>query len=214
MATTAKKPVEDKAGKSRAIELKKCITPEFRVSFPSLFTPKEYDGGDAKYCLTMLFPKTTDLSAPAITGGLSLKRIIHNAIVETYGPDKDKWPKQFRRPFRDGNEKEGTEGYKDVIFVSATSKKRPGLVDKDLNPILSEEAFYAGCWARAEVIAFTYETKGNKGVSLSLQNVQKLRDDTSFSGRKKAEDVFTKAAGGDDADDYADDDGDDEVELD
>jgi hypothetical protein len=179
------------AGKTKdsAIATKRCMTPEFRVSFPSMFKPKAFEGQEAKFGLTMLFPKTTDLK--------ELKRAAFNAAVEKWGT-KDKWPKNLRLPFRDGNEKADMEGYKDTTFVSATSKQQPGLVNKAVEEIISEAEFYPGCYARATLIAFAYDQKGNKGVSFSLQNVQKIRDGKSFSGRRKASDEFDAVDSGDD----------------
>jgi len=57
---------------------KKCITPKFRVSFPSVFTSKSFDGGEAKYSVVMLFPKETDLK--------DLKRAVHNVATAKWGP--------------------------------------------------------------------------------------------------------------------------------
>lgn len=164
------------------IQKKKCITPEFRASFPHLFKPKAFkQGQEPKFMLTMLFTKKQDLK--------ELKRAAHNAAVEKWGP-KENWPAKMKMPFRDGNEKSDLEGYADMITVTATSKTQPGVVSQDLSPILSEQQFYAGCYARAELIAFPYDESGNVGVSFALQNVQKLRDGKPFSGRKRAEDVF------------------------
>lgn len=190
--------------KSKGIEKKKCVTHEFRVSFPALFTPKAFEGQEAKYSIVMLFPKSVDLGKAAGGQLVSLKQAAINAAIEKWGP-KEKWPKGLRFPFRNGDEKEDTEGYKGHIFVSASSKTQPGLVNAHLKPILNEREFYAGCYARAEVIAFAYDKVGNKGVSFSLQNVQKLRDGDPFSGRKAAEDVFDAVEDtSDDEDSYED----------
>lgn len=168
--------------KGMEIEKKKCMTPKFRVSYPSVFEAKSYEDGPAKYSVVMLFDKKTDLK--------ELKRAAHNAAIEKFGA-KDKWPKNFRMPFRDGDEdRADTPGYENSIFITASSKQRPGVVDQQRNQLISDEDFYAGCYARATLIAFAYDTKGNKGVSFSLQNVQKLADGEKFSGRKSAEDEF------------------------
>ena len=194
MAQAANDPAAS-SERQRAIEKKKCITPEFRISFPNLFEPKSFKNGEPKCSLTMLFPKTTDLAQPAQKGkdgkpiGISLKHAVYNAAVEKWGP-KEKWPEGLRLPFRDGNKKSELEGYADTIFCTASSKRRPGVVNPDRTKVINPEEVYAGCYCRAEVIAFAYDTAGNKGVGLSLQNVQKLRDGEEFSGRKKAEDVF------------------------
>lgn len=188
------------------IQAKKVITPEFRVSFPAVFTAKAFQNQEPKYSVVMLFSKKTDIS--------ELKKAAMNAAAEKFGNDKTKWPKNLKMPFRDGDEKADTPGYKDTIFVTASSKQRPGLVDRSRQAILSEEDFYAGCYARAELIAFAYDTAGNRGVSFSLQNIQKLKEGEKFSGRKAAEDVFDSVEDdSDNPDNYGSSDADDEYDL-
>lgn len=179
-----------------SIESKKCITPEFRVSFPAVFKPKAFEGQEAKFGVTMIFPKKTDLN--------SLKKIARNAATEKWGPDAKKWPK-FKYPtFRDGDEEKGDDpSYADSIFCTAKSKLQPGLVDSKRQAILNERDFYAGCFARAEIIAYAYDTAGNRGIGFSLQNIQKTRDGDRLSGRKDAEDVFDEVEdASDDASSY------------
>ncbi len=179
------------------IEKKKCTTPEFRASFPQVFEPKSFQDQPAKYSIVMLFAKTTDLK--------ELKRAVFNAATEKWGA-KEKWPKGLRMPFRDGNEKADMTGYKDTIFVSASSKERPGVVDQKRAPIVADDnVFYAGCFGRATLIAFAYDKAGNRGVSFSLQNIQKVKDGQPFSGRKAAADEFTDIEeDSDNADNYSD----------
>lgn len=161
----------------------KVTTPEFRVSFPHVFKAHTgFEGQEAKFSLTMLFDKKkADLS--------KMKEAAFAAATEKWGP-KEKWPKNLRMPFRDGNEKSDLQGYENTIYVTVSSKQKPGLVDNQVQPIISEDDFYAGCYARATLTAFAYDKAGNKGISFGLQNIQKLRDGESFSGRKRAEDEF------------------------
>ena len=163
------------------------LTPEFRVSFPAVFTPKaSMDGGKSKFTITMLFQKTTDITA--------LKLAVKAALVEKWGADATKYPKNLRLPFRDGTEKD-YDGYgADVVFCSATSMQKPGLVDQAVQAIIEPNEFYGGCYARATVNAYAYEVKGNKGVALGLRNIQKLRDGEPFSGRSKPETDFDAIA--------------------
>lgn len=176
------------------IEKKKCTTPEFRVSFPHVFEKHSgFEGQEPKYSCVMLFPKNTDLK--------ELKRAAFNAATEKWGP-KEKWPKQLRMPFRDGDEKSDLAGYEGHIFVSASSKQKPQVVgNKKIDGAFpriekEDESFYAGCYGRATLIAFAYDKMGNKGVSFSLQNMQKLRDGEQFSGRKNADDEFDEVDDG------------------
>lgn len=163
-------------------DVKKVMTPEFRVSFPAIFKPISFEGGEAKYKINMMFPKGTDLSA---------MKAIAKAAIETKWPDAAKRPKDLRNPFRDGDvEKPDWPEYADTIFVSASSKMKPGLVDQNVQPIIEESEFYAGCYARATVTAFAYDVAGNKGVAFGLQNVQKIKDGEPFSGREAPETEF------------------------
>lgn len=195
--------------KNKSIESKKCVTPEARLSFPALLEPSAYKGQDPKYSARLLFLKNIDLSKPANGQKISLKHAVLNAGNEKWG-SRDKWPKNIRLPFRDGNDKPDIEGYADTIFITANSKKRPGVVGPSLQPILNAEDIYAGCYVRAEVIAFAY-TKPTPGISFSLQNIQKIRDGESFSGRKDPTTVFdaveTVDSSADDPMSYASSDG-------
>lgn len=187
------------------IKLKKCTTPKFRVSFPHVFEPNSFKGQKPKYSVTMLFDKSADMK--------ELNRAIKNAMVEKFGKDKDEWPK-YKRPFRNGSlEKPDLEGYKGKIFFTATCKTKPGLIDgmNENVPIESEEDFYAGCYAKATLIAFYYDDPKD-GVSFALCNLKKVGDGKPFSGKRDAAEDFS-----DDVDDSESDDEDnyeDEIDED
>lgn len=172
---------------------KSCLTPAFRVSYPSVFQAKENElSGKMEYSVVALFPKGCDLSA--------LKACAKAAIEEKWGADQSKWPKNMKTPFRDQAEREkvGDDGKTylpqgheaGAIFINLKSYERPGLVDQKLNDIVDKSEFYAGCWARAKVTAYAYDTKGNKGVAFGLSNLQKVKDDDSLTGRTKPQDDF------------------------
>ena len=170
------------------------MTPEFRVSFPHVFTANQYENNDPKFSVVMLFDKGTSLK--------KLKKLVEEAAAEKWPKGK---PKNFRSPFRDGDDKDPMmDGYEGCIYVTASSKQRPGVVDQDVQKIIDEDEFYAGCYARATVTAYAYDVSGNKGVAFGLQNVQKLRDGERFSGRSAAEDDF-EAVERDDDEDFDDD---------
>lgn len=168
--------------------MEKIVTPKFRVSFPNVFEKGVFDGEETNYNLHMLFPKTTDLTP--------LKELAKKAILAKW-PDKNKRPSNLNQhnPFRDGDvEKPDVAGYVGMIFVKASSKMRPGVVDQNVQPIIDAEEFYAGCYARATITAYTYNKMGNAGVAFGLQNIQKLEDGEPFTGRSKPEDDFDAVA--------------------
>jgi hypothetical protein len=158
-------------------------TPEARLSFPNLFQPKSYlEGQEPKYSCTLLFSDKTKLQA--------LRDAVDQAKADKWGP-KEKWPKNLRSPFRDGNEKSELQGYENCIFITASSKQPPGVVNQRVEYITEKSGgIYAGCYVRATINAYAYDTAGNRGVAFGLQNIQKTRDGQPFSGRKKAEEDF------------------------
>jgi len=170
------------------------VTPEFRVSFPSVFQAKMNDmSGKEEYSVVALFPKNADLSA--------LKALAQKVIQEKW---PDGTPSNFRSPFRNQGEKKKTEngktflpdGYEDgAVFINLKSQQKPGVVDGSMQPILSATDFYPGCYARASVSCYAYDIKGNRGVAFGLGNIQKVRDGEAFGGRSKPEEDFAPIAG-------------------
>ena len=78
-----------------------------------------------------------------------------------------------------------------MYFLNANSTKKPGIVDKDLNEILDPEEVYSGCWGRASINFYAFNTNGNRGVGVGLNNIQKIKDDEALGGvRASAETDF------------------------
>lgn len=169
------------------------MTPEFRASYPKVFKPEVNQlSKKTEYSVVALFKKGEDLSA--------LKKAAEDALVEELGADKTKWPKNLKTPFRDQADKEkdgvmpaGHE--KGAIFMTLKTQQKPGVVDANVQPIIDEADFYAGCYARATVRARYYDQAGNKGVAFYLQNIQKVKDGEPLSGRAAAESEFAPVAG-------------------
>lgn len=187
--------------------MEKITTPAFRVSFPSVFTPAYFDAhtktttfpkpGDpnyekAKYVVTMLIPKSVGIK--------DIERIVEDAYNEQWPNPKnkpDKEGKNFDWPIEDGD-KSKLEGYEGMWVIKAKSKKKPGIVDENLQPLTSEDQFFAGRWARATVVAYSYDN-ARQGVGLGLQNLklEKTPEGQSggaFSGRQSAEADFADFA--------------------
>lgn len=168
-------------------------TPRFRVSFPNVFKARKNDlNGKDEFSVTAVFPKGADLSA--------LKAAVNAVVTEKLGADKSKWPKGMRSPFRDQAEREKDgklpEGYEaGAIFINLKATQRPGVVDANVQDILEERDFYAGCWAIANVRPYYYDQKGNKGVSFGLQNIQKVADGDPLGGRVRPTDAFKPVEG-------------------
>jgi len=181
-------------------DARKATTPKFRASFVFIFSPQEPMEGaqdkTPKYGTTMLF----DAAAQKTKEYAGLQALAVAAAKEKFGDklvsDGNGWFKGLRNPLRDGAEKPNLEGYgPGIMFAAATSKMQPGLVDENLQRILSEQEFYSGCYARATVTAYGYDKAGNRGVAFGLQNVQRLGKGEAFSGRVAAENDFDQVDG-------------------
>lgn len=183
--------------KGKDLEKRRVITPKFRVSYPSVFEKTAYEDGTPEYSVTALFSKKIDLGP--------LKKAAIAAAKEKWGPDKDAWPKRIRWPWRDGDkEKPDSPEYEDTIFVKFSNKRnKPGLVTASNRIITDEEEFYAGCYARAEIVAYAYEKAGNRGISFDLWTIQKLGDGEAFSGRRNPTEVFEAVESEEDEDELS-----------
>lgn len=173
------------------------ITPLFRASYANIFRPRaSEEGKKAKFSICMLFPKKD----PKVREYLKGLKAQCEAIAKANCPKGI--PKSVNVwPLRDGDTEREGEEFKGMYFLNSGTYRRPGVVDKDLNPILDEEEFYSGCWARATVNPYWYDSNGNKGVAIGLNNLQKMRDDDALSGGTSAEEDFggdgTRAASDD-----------------
>jgi hypothetical protein len=94
-------------------------------------------------------------------------------------------------PLRDGDvDRADDEAYAKSYFINVSSNTRPGIVDENLNTIMDQSEFYSGCYGRASIVFFAYNTNGSRGVSAALQNLQKLEDGEPLGGKSRPEDDF------------------------
>lgn len=186
----------------------KVVTPVFRANWINVFKPRESmeAGKKPQYSVTCLFKKGENLDV--------LKEAANKAIIEAWGADKTKWPKEMKLPFKDQGvalktRDDGTEylpnGYeKGAVYFEAKTVNKPGVVDANAQPILDETELYSGCYMRASVVFKAYDYLGKKGITVYLQNLQKVKDGESLAGKTRAEDEFSAikddfmAEGGDD----------------
>lgn len=184
-------------------ERAKCTTttPMFRVSYPHLFKAHAIKPKDEpKFSITMLFPKKSDLSI--------IQKVIRNAKNVYFG-SKENWPDDLESPVVDGDDPKfaDKEGYKGHWVIKATTKadSKPGLVDRNAEPIIDQADFYPGCYAIANINAFAWEYGGKEGISFALNHVQKVKDGKPIGGRAPVESVFAPIEGDDDDTDANDD---------
>ncbi len=173
-AASKKAPAKKKALKPQNPDNPaRLITPPFRVAFPHVFVPNPRNTDKEQFDVAMLFPKDTNMD--------HVQAAIDHIVKEDW---KGK-TRGLKMPIRDGDKDPAFDEYQDshadMLVMSARTTFKPGVVDKNLEDIIDPGDFYSGCWARASITCFAYDTAGNKGVSFSLNNVQKVKDDEPFT---------------------------------
>jgi hypothetical protein len=167
----------------------KVVTGEVRLSYVHLFQP--YSGSDddqEKYSCVILIPKSDKRTLSRID-----KAIKAAAEAGKNSKFDGKIPKNLVTTLHDGDEEgdlEKNPEYEGHMYMSISSSTQPGIVDKNVDPILDSTQVYSGCYARVSMGGFAYNYKGKKGVSFGLNHVQKLRDGDYLGGRSRAEDDF------------------------
>lgn len=133
---------------------------------------------------------------------IQIRRLLHAACVEKWGPDKTKWSGVFRHdpakqiigldfetyvdsegkrwPIQNGNLKT-YQGYEGHLFARASCGEnyKPGVVARDgKTPLTQPGQVCAGMLARAKINAYAWSHKlGGSGVSLGLAHLQIILDD-------------------------------------
>lgn len=163
----------------------KVITGKVRFSYANVWEPKSVNGSDPKYSVSLIIPKSDEKTLQKI------KAAIEAAKKDGVSKLGGKIPANLKTPLRDGDvDRPDDEAYAGSYFINANSHTKPGIVDKNVQPILDPTEFYSGCYGRASIVFYAYNANGNKGVAAGLQNLQKLEDGEPLGGRSRPEDDF------------------------
>lgn len=172
--------------------MSKITTGKVRLSYANVWTPKETEGGDLKYTACLIIPKADTATIEKI------EAIVEDLKKEALTHYKGKLPKDFNFPLRDGDERDDADSnFADSYYLNCSTKQKPTIVslekdeDGKFKRITDESAVYSGCYVRASINFFFY-TKGKGGISVGLNNIQKLADGDKLAGASKPEDDFSE----------------------
>lgn len=157
-----------------------------RISFANIWEPKAINGGDEKYSVSCLIPKSDKKTIARI-----------QKAVEAAKEDGKtrKWsgkiPPNLKLPLRDGDiDRPDDENYEDCYFLNASSKDAPQVVDRKVNPVVDPMMVYSGCYCNVSVNFYAFNANGNRGVAAGLGNIQFVRDGERLSGKASADADF------------------------
>ena len=170
-----------------------------RISFANIWEAKSINGSDPKYSVSCVIPKSDKKTLAKIEAA------VEAAKAEAKGK---KWggkiPPNLKLPLRDGDiERPDDENYANCMFLNANSSDKPGIVDRQVNPILDPMQVYSGCYCNVSLSLYGFNSNGNRGVACGLGNIQWLKDGERLSGKADAASDFDAVE--DDADVLNDD---------
>lgn len=166
-----------------------------RFSYLHCWEPDSVNGGEPKYSVSAIIPKSDTKTISAI------KAAIEQAKKDSLSKWGGKVPGNLHLPLRDGDiDRPDDEAYAGCYFFNANSRQAPQVVDAKVQKIIDQSEVYSGCYGKISVTFYGYNSNGNRGIAAGLGNIQKLKDGESLGGRSNAEDEFTT----EDEDDFLD----------
>lgn len=172
----------------------KVITgPDTRWAYVTVWEPKLNMNGKMRFSVRLLIPKTDTVTIEKI----------YRAIEAAYWLDlnkiqgRDEWPprlEDIRIPLQDGDKiYPNRPEYTGHWFINANSYEAPGIVDKNLEPIIIHSEVYSGVYGRASISFFGFNAGGNsRGISCALNNLQKIRDGEPLGHKPDPKEEFIK----------------------
>ena len=167
----------------------KVVTGKVRFSYVNVFTPQQRNADEApKYSVTLLIPKSDEDTVEKILKAMSEAA---TNFREKNGasslPQKPTTTLHDGDGMRDGGDPYGPE-CRGCYVMTVSSKRKPVIVDAFRNEITDEDELYSGCYGRASINFYGYNSHGKKGISAGLLSLQKLSDGEPLSMMGSADD--------------------------
>lgn len=164
-----------------------------RISFANIWEPRSINGSEEKYSVSCVIPKSDTATIGRIEKAVEAAKA--DGKTRRWG---GKIPPNLKLPLRDGDlERPDDENYRDCMFVNASSKEAPQIVDRRKQPITDPMMVYSGCYCNISVNFYAFNTNGNRGVACSLGNIQFVKDGDRLGGKASADADFDELDDGD-----------------
>jgi hypothetical protein len=153
-----------------------------RLTFPQLFDAKQVNGqGDPKFSAAFLFARNHAAVA-------ELQKAIMTAATGKWGAKATEILAQLKAAnkicVQDGDGKSQYDGYAGNLFLNASSKVKPLIVDRTGRNVLTaaDGKPYSGCYVEAIVDVWAQDNKFGKRINASLMGVRFLTDGERLAG--------------------------------
>jgi hypothetical protein len=166
----------------------KVITGKVRLSYAHIFEPAAMqEGQEKKYSCSLIIPKSDSATLGKIKKAVDYVKNSTAAVAKWGG----KVPPNLKMPLRDGDiDRPDDENYAGCYFINCSAKTKPGIVDRNRNPILDQDEVYSGCYVVVSVNFYAFNTNGNRGIAAGLNNIMKIAEGEPLGGRQSAESDF------------------------
>lgn len=168
----------------------KVTTGKVRFCYANVFEPIAMNEGDTpKYSICILIPKDDEKTVNAIRKAIEAAKQAGKAKLANKNGQIPA-DAALKLPLRDGDaERPDDPAFENMYFINANSNRRPGIVDKNLAPIMEREEFYSGCYGRASINFYAFNIS-SKGIAAGLNNLQKLSDGEMLAGGSTPDEDF------------------------
>jgi hypothetical protein len=156
-------------------------SPVARVSFTKdLYTPKKNDEGKDRWSCSLVFSPEAQETPQFKAIVEAVKKVAAEDIAKNHDGAK---PKNYKAPFHQTSDDPKWYGWAEdgSVYINVGSSQKPPLFDVDGEEALSNDVIYSGCFVKAALLAYSYDTK-SKGVSLGLQGLRKVKDGERLGG--------------------------------
>lgn len=161
-----------------------------RFSYVNVFTPRRNpDGTPGKYGVCVILPKS-DKEA-------------YRMLTQAYENAKElgktnKWngrvPAKVSLPIHDGDEEKPDDmAFKGCWYFNCSAQNKPGVCVREAGMVtdaFDDNDFYSGCYGAITVNLYPYNSNGNVGVGIGLNNVIKTEDGEKLGGARSKEADF------------------------
>lgn len=158
-----------------------------RISFANIWEPKGINGGEEKYSVSCIIPKSDKKTLAKIHGAIEAAKEV--GMSRKFG---GKIPQNLRTPLHDGDiDRPDDEAYKDAMYLNANSKDAPQIVDRKVQPIVDPMECGSGDFCNVSLNFYAYSAGGNRGIGVGLGNIQLIKNGARLAGRTSASSDFS-----------------------
>jgi hypothetical protein len=148
----------------------------------ALFTPQRgpEGTGEPKFQATLGFPP----DHPAVA---EIKAAMQKVAIEKWKGDAGVIFSEIKAAgktcLNDGAKKASKEGFAGNLYVAASNKQKPLIIDANKSPLtIADGKPYSGCQVNARIQIWAQDNKWGKRVNASLMGVQFVKDGPRLSG--------------------------------